>query len=128
MRRAAALLVALLGAGLLASAAGAGTIVTVGAAANGKTVRLEVGATLVVRLAGNPTTGYTWSTKTVDRRVLRPLPIGYTASRNLPGSGGVFRIRFRAIARGTTTLRLVYARPFEHTAPPRRFSLRVVVG
>ncbi len=128
MRCAPALLAPVLAAGVLAAAAGAGTIVTVGPAANGKTVRLKVGATLVVRLAGNPTTGYTWSTKAVDRRVLKPLPIAYSASSNLPGSGGIFRIRFRAIARGTTTLRLVYARPFEHTAPPRRFSLRVVVS
>jgi predicted secreted protein len=125
--RAPVLLAASTGAAVLAAAAAAAALVTVGPSANGKTVRLAVGTMLVVKLPGNPTTGYTWSTKAVDRRVLEPLAIGYIPAGKLPGSGGTFRIRFRAVGAGTTGLKLVYARPFAHTPPPRTFSLRVVV-
>ncbi len=112
--------------GSLAQARTAATI-TVGAAANGTTVRLRAADTLVVRLAGNPTTGYRWSVK----RAPAPLHlVGSTYKPSPPGrlgQGGTYVFRFRAKS-GSGKLELVYRRPWEKRKPPlRTFSLTVRV-
>ncbi len=101
--------------------------ITVGAAANGKTVRLYPADTLVVRLSGNPTTGYRWSVAQAPK----PLRLVGTTYRPAPpgrlGQGGTFVFRFRAKS-GSGVLRLVYRRPWEQRKPPlRTFSLTVRV-
>lgn len=115
------------GARPLASAAAAATV-TVGPAANGTTVRLHVGDRLVVRLPGNPTTGYRWSALRV------PAPLRLLSSVYVPsqpkrlGQGGTYVFRFAA-GRGSGTLKLVYRRPWETKKPPlRTFTLTVRSG
>jgi inhibitor of cysteine peptidase len=99
--------------------------ITVGQAANGKTIHPRAGDTLIVRLPGNPTTGYRWS---VSRT---PAPLRLLASSYVPsppkrlGQGGTFVFRFRVRA-GHGTLTLVYRRPWEKSKPPlRSYSLLV---
>jgi inhibitor of cysteine peptidase len=99
--------------------------ITVGPAANGTTVRPRARDTLVVRLPGNPTTGYRWSASRVPA-VLRLLASSYVPSppKRL-GQGGTFVFRF-AVRRGSGTLGLAYRRPWEKNKPPlRAFSLTV---
>ena len=110
----------------LVPAAAAATI-TVGPSANGSTRELLSGDTLVVRLPGNPTTGYRW-TVTARPSALRALGSTYLApAKGLPGQGGTYVFRFRARA-GAGTLRLAYARSFEKGKPPiRTFRLAVLV-
>lgn len=105
------------------SQASAATVV-VGASANGTTVRLRSGDSLVVRLAGNPTTGYRWVV------VQRPPLLRLTASRyepslpTRPGRGGTYTFRFAARAGRSGLLRLAYRRQWEiGKAPLRSFSL-----
>jgi predicted secreted protein len=94
-------------------------IVVIGAAANGTTVALHRGDLLVVRLAGNPTTGYRWAPSHVPPS-LRRVSASYVAPKpQRPGQGGTYVFRFRAVA-GTGRLSLAYARSWEHAKPPLR--------
>lgn len=126
-----ALSVALLVAFSLAVAvagAGAAKVVPVGSAKQGKTVTLQRGDWLVVSLKGNATTGFAWRVKCVNRKVLKPRAVTYVPDPNpthLVGKGGVYKLRFKALARGTTRLHLVYARGKELGGS---YKLRVVVS
>lgn len=122
----AALVGALLGPGSAAEARTASTI-TIGSAANGKTIRLHPADTLVVRLSGNPTTGYSWSVKRTPAP-LRLIDTTYRPSRpGRLGQGGTFVFRFEA-KRGSGVLGLVYRRPWEKgKSPLRTFSVTVRV-
>lgn len=130
-RFAIAVSVALLVAFALAAAgagAAAGRIIIVGSAKNGKSVTLRRGDQLVVSLKGNATTGYAWKVKSVAKSVLKRLSVTYVPDPNpnhLVGTGGVYKLRFKALVRGTTMLRLVYARGEELGGSYR---LRVVVS
>jgi inhibitor of cysteine peptidase len=97
---------------LVAAGSALGATIVIGKAAKGKTVRIERGDVLVVRLAGNPTTGYQWKVTQVDRRVLKPLGFRYELPPGTPpppGAGGTYFFRFKAVGTGSTQLRLVYA-------------------
>ncbi len=86
----------------------------------GSQVHLRVGQTLEVRLAANPTTGYTWDLTAVDRTVLQPVgePRFERGRKQALGSGGTMIWTFRAQAPGTTVLRLEYRRFWEAQSPP----------
>lgn len=76
--------------------------------------RMEDG-TLVVALAGNPTTGYDWSCES-DGSCLNGGDYEYVpdaVDEDVVGSGGVFVFRFTPAAAGTETLRFAYARSWE---------------
>jgi inhibitor of cysteine peptidase len=112
----------------LAAAAAAATI-TVGAGANGQQRTLHRGDTLVVQLATNPSTGYSWLLTGPGKPVLALVRRAtMTSPHALPGAPATLSLRFRAVAAGKATLRLVYRRPWEAGKPPARtFTLRVVV-
>ncbi len=99
---------------------------------NGRALTLKPGQVLVIHLAANPTTGYTWALGEVNEGVLRQAgEAGYTpapAGQGEVGTGGTAVWRFVAVGIGTTTLKLVYIRPWEK--PPKAaqtFSLTVTV-
>jgi inhibitor of cysteine peptidase len=99
--------------------------------ASGSLVAIAQGATLVLRLKSNPTTGYSWQIATHDATLLRPIgPPRYVRPQTLRmGAGGYQEFRFEARATGETTLTLNYARPFEKNAPPARtYSLTLNIG
>ncbi len=99
---------------------------------NGRAITLKAGDVLVVRLAANPTTGYTWTLAAVDEAVLHPAgEAGYTpepAAQGRVGAGGTAEWRFVAAGNGTTTLELLYTRPWETPSQPgKTFSVTVTV-
>jgi inhibitor of cysteine peptidase len=116
---------------LVVSAAAASRVVRVGPRANGGRVVLHRGDRLVVSLPGNATTGYSWRVSAVNRAILKPLGVTYVPKKVVPpkvGAGGTFVLHFRAIADGTTRLKLVYAQAGNATArPAKTFSLKVFV-
>ena len=68
-----------------------------------------MGQSVVVTLAGNPSTGYRWE-REGSHAGLELLREGYHGPARGPvGSGGVFRFELRATRAGTSTLRLRYA-------------------
>ena len=97
---------------------------------NEKTVRLAKGDELEVRLEAQLGTGYSWRVTKFDERILDRLgePVVESSKDAKPGSTEVQVFRYRAKARGQSTLALEYARPWEKDKPAaRRFrvSLRV---
>jgi predicted secreted protein len=96
----------------------------------GKTVSIAVGTRLCIELQENPTTGYGWGQLDFDKERLGLESDAYTpAGGTGVGGGGSHRFVFRAKARGATTIRFEYTRPWDHDAAPvRRFELTVVVS
>jgi inhibitor of cysteine peptidase len=87
---------------------------------NGKPVTLSVDQTLSLTLPSNPSTGYSWKITSDDRAVLVPLgePQFNVSGTPRPGAGGTETFNFKAVAPGTTTLTLVYVRPWETNVTP----------
>ncbi len=98
---------------------GSATIAVVGSGE----ATLRVDGELKVALAANPTTGYTWEVSGApDPAVLEQMGEAvYEASPTdtmVVGSGGVMTFEFQAVGAGTTTLELVYRRPWEDGVDP----------
>jgi inhibitor of cysteine peptidase len=110
---------------------GSGNDVNVDSSYSGKQVELSVGQTLVVTLASNVTTGYSWSlTGISDESVLQKSGNEYIApTTNLVGAGGQDVWTFKALKKGTSTISMGYSRPWETDTPPiETFGLTVVVN
>jgi inhibitor of cysteine peptidase len=105
------------------------TTVTADENTNGETVKLKQGQTLKIKIDGNPTTGYSWNLTDVDQEILAPLgEPDYASSSTLVGAGGTYTFIFKAVAPGSTTLKLDYFRTFEKENPPAdTFQLSVIV-
>lgn len=101
---------------------------------NGSKVSLKLGDSLSIELESNPSTGYSWQVSGADQSVLAAagepqfnLPSGATAR---PGAPGTQTFVFNAVGKGTTTLSLIYVRPWEKDVtptPPNTFSVQVTV-
>lgn len=93
-------------------------------------VQLRVGQTLQVRLASNPTTGYSWSVQQVPAELQLGQSVYATGSqnKNVAGAGGYQTIDFAGKIPGKAELKLEYRRPWEKDAPPAKtFSVTVSV-
>lgn len=97
---------------------------------SGKSIEVALGATIVLHLAGQPSTGYTWVVDEVDRGILvQDGEPQYVATSNLRGAEASMVWTFKSIGSGTTTLKLIYARAFETGKPPlKTFELAIKVG
>ena len=96
----------------------------------GGTVELKSGDTLIVKLEGNPSTGFAWEVVSADIAVLEQEgEFEFEAEKpGMPGSGGTLTFTFKAASRGQTDLQLVYHRPWEEDSPPSQtFDVTVVV-
>ena len=101
---------------------------------NGKAVTVKVGDAVQVILAGNPTTGYSWSTALSDKdaAVLQqqgdPAYAQESTDQSLVGGGGMFTFTFKAAAPGQVVLNFDYARPWETgVAAIQTYSVTVTV-
>jgi inhibitor of cysteine peptidase len=96
---------------------------------NGQRIDINTGQQLVVSLAGNPTTGYTWEIDSMNETVLKQIgEPEFEASSAALGAGGVMTLQFKAISEGDTKLKLVYHRPWEQGEPPEKtFEVNIVV-
>ena len=97
---------------------------------NGRTIEILRFRTVKVSLESNPTTGYSWQLiSPADRKVLRLYYSKYRArTSKLVGAGGREEWKFRAMAPGTTIVKVVYSRPWERSTPPAKiftFTIRV---
>lgn len=118
----------ILSAGMLAACAGDRTV-KLNAGDAGKTINLKGGEVLLIKLEGNPTTGYNWVVTGVDEDILQqqgePL---FKADSLAIGSGGMITLSFKALAAGTTKLQLSYLRSWEKdVAPQETYDVTVVV-
>ena len=96
--------------------------------ADGGQVTLQVGQTLIVALASNPSTGYTWEIAEVDPMVLTLTKEDFIADSDLVGAPGTQLFYFKALKTGQTSLQMVYHRPWETGVEPAdTFSITVQV-
>ncbi len=106
------------------------------ASANGTTVTVAPGTPIVITLAANPTTGYSWTVTSLPDPAAVALdspPEGvYVATpvaSAVVGSGGAQTWDLHATQAGTTSIQLAYARPWESGTPPvETFSVTFVVA
>ncbi len=93
-------------------------------------VTLRIGDRLMVLLAGNPTTGYSWSVPVVYgyEPLQESAGVEYRQSPGgLLGAGGQFLYRYWAIDAGTQAFSFSYARPWETTGPIATLAFTVTV-
>ena len=81
---------------------------------NGASVDVQRGAKITIELNENPTTGYRWTIRSIDKVFLEPegdefLPLGQAT----PGAGGRRRFFFRAKGAGSTALTLISKRAWQ---------------
>lgn len=90
------------------------------AADNGSQVNIKVGGLIVITLDGNPSTGYSWEAKDLDTSSFEQIgdPVFNSSNPGLVGSGGTLTLTFKTLITGTSTLTLVYHRPWEKTIDP----------
>jgi predicted secreted protein len=99
---------------------------------NGSVITVEAGNIITIKLRGNPSTGYSW--KLVDEygESLELIGVDYESDPHaggMVGTPGTYIYRFKALASGATTLKMVYARPWdEHSAPAGQFTVFVNVS
>lgn len=97
---------------------------------NGKEIDLTTGTMLIVKLPGNPSTGYSW-TVAGDPAPLRLRRTSFQKSSQKTaamGRSGVAVFQLTAASAGLSNLTLVYRRSWEYNmAPAKTFSVRVDV-
>lgn len=101
---------------------------------NNSSVTLSVGDALSIQLPSNPSTGYSWQIVANDKQVLLPVGAGQfsldTGKTPMPGAGGTETFNLKAVGKGSTTVTLVYVRPWETTVTPTpndTFTVKVTV-
>jgi inhibitor of cysteine peptidase len=126
MKKGFGILVLALMAGMLLTACNAQTVTQ---EMNGQTITLKAGDSFIVKLAGNPTTGYSWQLADHDEGIVKlngdP---DYKSDSSLTGSGGMYTYHFKAVNSGTVTLKFDYLRTWETgVAPAQTFSVIIEV-
>ena len=107
--------------------------VSITEANDGSIVTVDVGDAVLVRLAGNPSTGYAWMRESPQSLVGSPLaPVAEETCTTpqgcapIAGEPSAFEFRYEAVSSGTVTLSYVYQRPWEDE-PIDRFTVVVWV-
>ena len=95
---------------------------------SGKDIDLTTGQTLIVKLKGNPSTGYGWSVSGDPAPLHLKKSYPERSKSGMAGAPQTTVFQFSAASAGVANLSLVYRRPWEHnTAPARTFTVRVNV-
>lgn len=103
----------------------------IGEESNGKTVDVQLGRSFTIALAENPTTGYRWRVKSVDRTIGQPKDV-YTpgGQPGQVGSGGTHKFTWKTNSPlnlvGKHKIDFELQRPWSETAPPAKtFSVTI---
>ena len=101
--------------------------VTITDAQNGKDVQVTSGQILIVKLAGNPSTGYSWGVSG-DPAPLKLEKTSYENNTSTPGAPQTAVFQFTAASKGAATLVLLYRRAWEYNVQAvRTFRVNVRV-
>jgi inhibitor of cysteine peptidase len=115
---------------LLATACSSPRSVTLTNTNNGGNLEVQVGGQIIVKLDGNPSTGYTWEAKDLDATMFKQVgdPVFSSSNPGLVGSAGTLTLTFNALKAGTSQLTMIYHRPWETGVDPiNTFTVRVTV-
>jgi inhibitor of cysteine peptidase len=105
-------------------------MIALGEDATGRTIDVQVGQVVEVRLAENRSTGFQWRLVGDPGRACRVVDGGFEpAPGGMLGRGGTHAWRITASGTGECSLALAYARPWEASAAPARtFALHLRIG
>ncbi len=87
--------------------------ITLTRADDGRTVEVRAGATIMVRLEENPTTGYRWAPELTGDEVVALEASDYVPPGPAVGGGGERVFTFKAKKSGNATVRLKLGREWE---------------
>jgi predicted secreted protein len=95
---------------------------------NGKTIDIDRGSLILIRLPESGATGYIWKVNAVDAQVitLQDSKFQIDAGTGV-GGGGVITFVFKAQSPGTTILSLHLARPWDKEDVIKRFEVTLHV-
>jgi predicted secreted protein len=91
-------------------------------------VAVTVGEVFQVCLAENPTAGFRWRLDSAGEPTCLLVHNYFSAPGNVPGGQGIHHWNFKAVASGSSTIRLTYARHWQNSSPARRFQLEIRAG
>jgi inhibitor of cysteine peptidase len=95
---------------------------------DGKTVEVQAGDMLVVRLHENPSTGFRWQIEEPDSKILRLRGSDFVPQSAAVGSGGDEQWTFEALAPGQTQLGFKLWRHWEgEKSVQKRFAVSLAV-
>ena len=98
---------------------------------NGQLAKLRVGHVLVIRLPGNPATGYHWvaapSNTAALRLTVRPQYSPGASASAQPATQGTYTFTFQAVQPGGGSIRLYYVRPQDPSHPRDYFAVGIKV-
>ena len=96
---------------------------------NGQVARLRVGNVLVIRLPGNPATGYQWQAATSNSQAVRlTVRPQYSPSASTAPAMGTYTFTYQAMQPGSGSIRLYYVRPNDPNRPRDSFAVGVNVS
>lgn len=96
---------------------------------DGERFSLKVGDTLHLSLPANPSTGYSWTVKKPNQRVLKQRgKVAFKPDSSAMGAKGKDMWTFKMVGAGTTTLRAAYEGPqAASTGPAKTFAIDLAV-
>jgi inhibitor of cysteine peptidase len=95
---------------------------------SGEAITVAVGEQFTIELAANPSTGYHWQLAQPTGDQVTLVDLDYEPEGEVrPGSSGVQRMVFEGVQAGSTTVSLVYVRPWEPDAPAETAEFPVTV-
>ncbi len=99
---------------------------------NGQLAKLRVGNILVIRLPGNPATGYQWQAATTNSPALkltvRPQYSPAASATAQAAASGTYTFTFQAVQPGNGSIRLYYVRANDPSHPRDSFAVGVNVS
>jgi inhibitor of cysteine peptidase len=95
----------------------------------GRTIELQRGDRVIVKLEGNPSTGYSWTVEAVEGEILSAEGEPDFAAESVKiGAGGTYTLTFAAARPGRAVLKLLYHQVWDKETPPAKtFEVTVVV-
>jgi inhibitor of cysteine peptidase len=98
---------------------------------NGQITRLRVGNVLIIRLPGNPASGYQWQVGTTNTQAVRlTVPPQYSppAIGSAAAAPGTYTFIYQAVQPGAGPLRLYYVRPNDRAHARDAFAIGIQVA
>ena len=93
---------------------------------NGKIVTAAINQKVIIRLKGNPTTGYSWVQNTFNPKFFILLKKDYISNeknKNMSGIGGVYTFEFLTKQVGRVDLNFDYKRAWENKASAKVYKV-----
>jgi inhibitor of cysteine peptidase len=93
--------------------------------ADSSEARIDIGEDFEICLAENPTTGFRWNVESAGEPACKLLSEHVSGQSKVPGNQRLHHWNFKAVVRGTSRIRLAYARAWQKQPPARTFTLSI---